>query len=143
MTMKTCTQCKNAKPLSEYYQTGARCKDCTKGNVKANRIANLERIREYDRERGKLPHRLALNLESTRNSRKRVGYMAAHNAVSYALRSGRITKKPCQMCGTQLGIHAHHDDYTQPLNVMWLCVVHHKGRHAYLDYLNQNEQAAA
>ena len=102
-----------------------------------HRIDNLDSVREYDRRRGKLSERIALNIQTTKAMRQKPGYGHAHSAVSYAIRTGRIVKQPCQMCGTEIGIHAHHDDYTKPLDVMWLCVVHHKARHAFLDYMTQ------
>ncbi|QGY29798.1 hypothetical protein CUN67_13020 [Pantoea cypripedii] len=57
---------------------------------------------------------------------------AAHQAVQTAVRNGKLTKKPCQECGSTHRIHAHHDDYSQPLDVIWLCHQHHMARHAML-----------
>lgn len=56
-----------------------------------------------------------------RNPEKR----AAHHALGYALHCGRITKGSCEMCGVTQGVHAHHDDYSKPLEVRWLCARHH------------------
>jgi hypothetical protein len=53
----------------------------------------------------------------------------AHEVVSYAIRKGHLFKKPCEVCGTEESIHAHHDDYLEPLNVRWLCCAHHKQWH--------------
>ncbi len=57
---------------------------------------------------------------------------AAHAAVRSALASGRLTKLPCQSCGTTSGVHAHHEDYSQfkRLDVIWLCVQCHQRLHA-------------
>mgnify|MGYP003297129150 CR=1 FL=1 len=52
----------------------------------------------------------------------------AHDAVKYALRTGRLTKKPCEVCGSTK-VHAHHDDYADRLNVRWLCSTHHRQHH--------------
>lgn len=57
---------------------------------------------------------------------------AAHKAVEYALKRGDLTPQPCERCGDAVGIHAHHDDYSQPLAVMWLCPKHHRERHREL-----------
>ena len=50
-----------------------------------------------------------------------------------AVRSGALIKKPCEVCGTEEDIHGHHDDYSKPLSVRWLCRKHHrevhKGKH--------------
>lgn len=56
---------------------------------------------------------------------------AAHQAVQTALRNGTLQRQPCQECGSPKA-HAHHDDYTLPLAVNWLCHSHHMERHAML-----------
>lgn len=45
----------------------------------------------------------------------------AQNAVSYALRKGQLVKGSCAQCGTSKDICAHHEDYSKPLDVVWLC----------------------
>jgi hypothetical protein len=51
----------------------------------------------------------------------------AHKAVERALRSGRLTKPTaCERCGTTGRLEGHHPDYTQPLQVIWLCVTCHR-----------------
>jgi hypothetical protein len=47
------------------------------------------------------------------------------------MRNGTLTSKPCEVCGTRK-VHAHHDDYGKPLEVIWLCHSHHMARHAML-----------
>lgn len=41
---------------------------------------------------------------------------------------GEIVKMPCEVCGEER-VHMHHDDYVKPLEVRWLCVVHHGAEH--------------
>lgn len=54
----------------------------------------------------------------------------AHLEVEAALRRGDLVKGPCEVCGTSEGrIDAHHDDYDQPLEVRWLCRLHHVRHH--------------
>lgn len=47
----------------------------------------------------------------------------ARNAVTNALKYKRLTKTPC-FCG-ETKVEAHHDDYTKPLDVIWVCKKHH------------------
>lgn len=54
---------------------------------------------------------------------------SAHKAVEYAVKIGRLTRLPCEICGTTKSVHAHHDDYEQKLAVNWLCPTHHRERH--------------
>lgn len=41
------------------------------------------------------------------------------------LRSGKISKEPCQICG-DIKTEAHHSDYEKPLSIEWLCRKHHR-----------------
>lgn len=49
----------------------------------------------------------------------------ARKAVNNALRSGKLIKKSCKVCGN-FETTAHHHDYTKPLDVIWLCKQHHQ-----------------
>lgn len=65
---------------------------------------------------------------------------AAHNAVNKALKAGTLERQPCEVCGCSpdarwnsrtrsLIVHAHHDDYSRPLDIRWLCKSHHTDYH--------------
>ena len=47
------------------------------------------------------------------------------------LKRGKIKKQPCQVCG-ELKVEAHHDDYSKPLEIKWLCREHHIDLHSKL-----------
>lgn len=49
----------------------------------------------------------------------------AHDAVNNAIRDGRLSRDPCEVCGTTECIEGHHPDYMKPLDVHWLCREHH------------------
>ena len=139
MDTKKCKRCGTEKPFDSFYQSDSSCKECRKLLVRKYRDINSEKIKEYDRERGKLQHRKDRCVINTRIRRGDVdGYMSAHSKVSRALKHGLIVREPCCMCGSKEKIHAHHDDYLKPLEVMWLCVTHHKSRHAFLEYIGQD-----
>jgi hypothetical protein len=48
-----------------------------------------------------------------------------------AIRRGVLVRQPCEQCGSsgqfngREGVHAHHDDYSKPFEVRWLCHFHH------------------
>lgn len=56
--------------------------------------------------------------------------LAAYRLTRNALKQGVLVRQPCEICGEEPA-EAHHDDYTQPLNVHWLCVPHHRQHHNY------------
>jgi len=60
--------------------------------------------------------------------------LLARNAVSNALRSGKLIKPDCcDLCGTRIedpkNLHGHHEDYNKQLEVIWVCVPCHKEKH--------------
>ena len=138
-TSKECFKCKTIKPLEEFYKHPYmadgrvnKCKECNKNDVTSHRNKNIEKVREYDRARGKIPERLKAQVEITRawraeDSRRSV----AHYAVAQAIRSGLLVRMPCIRCGKEK-TEAHHEDYDKPLEVMWLCTPCHKQRHKEL-----------
>ena len=52
----------------------------------------------------------------------------AHLATASAVNRGLITRQPCEVCGADQ-TDAHHDDYSRPMAVRWLCRKHHKDLH--------------
>ena len=55
----------------------------------------------------------------------------AHNAVTGAIALGKLKKLPCVVCGNPI-VHAHHEDYSKPFEITWLCSKHHGKRHSEL-----------
>lgn len=45
-----------------------------------------------------------------------------------AIKAGKIIKQPCKVCGSEQS-EAHHDNYGDYLNVIWLCKLHHTETH--------------
>lgn len=54
----------------------------------------------------------------------------ARSAVKNALRAGKLVPQPCETCGNDKS-EAHHEDYSKPLSVTWLCRLHHAERHGH------------
>lgn len=53
----------------------------------------------------------------------------SHSAVSSAIQSGKLQRKPCEICDQSA--QAHHDSYYPDkwLSVRWLCAAHHRQWH--------------
>ncbi len=52
----------------------------------------------------------------------------ANNIVYKSLQKGTLIKKSCEVCGLKK-TEGHHNDYTKPLEVTWLCRHHHEAMH--------------
>lgn len=146
--MKACFKCGESKSLDEFYKHPkmgdgylGKCKECTKKDSNKHRSENLESCRSYDRERSVLPHRAELRrkvsktwVEDGRQSASQQRYKdkypdryTAHNILNSAKRDGKILMpNACSVCGRETTrLEAHHEDYTKPLDVQWMCVSCH------------------
>ena len=57
----------------------------------------------------------------------------ARNLVYKHIRRGKMFRgTKCEICNCEGKIEAHHDDYSKPLNVRWLCRTCHKKEHGKL-----------
>ncbi len=101
-----------------------KCKTCVKSRVGKHREANLDTIRAYDRARGNRQGYGYVKGYRESNPRK----YKAHNSVNNAIRDRRLIKGSCEVCGAT-ETHGHHDDYSKPLDVRWLCAIHHNEWH--------------
>ncbi len=130
---KTCFKCSHELHLVEFYEHSGmadghlnKCKTCAKRDAREIRRARLSYYRAYDRTRGSRQ-----SADDQRQYRKRnPEKIKAHNAVTHAIRAGKLMRMPCEKCGQVDGVHAHHDDYLCPLEVRWLCPEHHHQAHA-------------
>jgi ribosomal protein S27AE len=149
--MKTCRQCNIEKDLSNFYVHKAmldgylnKCKECVKARIAKHRELNIDYINDYDKKRAMLPHRVKAReeyrkTENGKNSIKKAHKFykqkfpmvyAAHVILSNSIKYGKIEKQfLCSECGNDNQIQAHHDDYTKPLDVRWLCVKCHNKWH--------------
>ena len=49
----------------------------------------------------------------------------ARDIVNKAIKSGKLIRMPCLICG-ETKVEGHHEDYDKPLDVDWLCQKHHR-----------------
>lgn len=155
---KTCTKCGASKPKSDFYSRGAQCKSCICLRVKAYRDANIDRVREYDRNRPNAKMRSNSCVERNRKKyhsdpefkasalKSRASWKKnnrikrnAHVIVGNAISAGKLVRQPCEVCQTTNAVHAHHEDYSAPLEVRWLCRTHHAARHKELNEIERSK----
>jgi ribosomal protein S27AE len=67
-----------------------------------------------------------------RYAAKNPSKIRAHAIISNKIRTGSIERQPCEMCGAGK-THGHHDDYSKPLEVRWLC------RRCHYDWHRKNK----
>jgi uncharacterized Zn finger protein (UPF0148 family) len=79
--------------------------------------------------------RLRISSENAKRNSKRTGPATA--AVHVAVKKGILVRQPCEVCGATKYIDAHHEDYTKPLSVRWLCRSHHRQTHTRIAKLNK------
>lgn len=145
--MKVCKNCEITKPVREFYKTASGspmhiCKQCHKERMKINRLTNPS-VQAYDRERAKTPERKAQAARvSTEWRQNHPDAYRAQNAVNNAVRDGKLFKQPCAICSTDKNVHAHHEDYSRPLDVKWLCAKCHHRIHSVFPQLGGHYQAA-
>jgi len=128
--MKKCFKCQTVKPLTDFYkhpQMGDgylnKCKECNRNDAALQLAKN------------KL-NPLWVEKEKERVRLKQLKLKGHHKTSIYAeikkkITSGEIIKKPCEVCGNSKS-QGHHEDYSKPFDLVWLCVRHHSDRHIHL-----------
>ena len=141
---KMCSKCNEYKSYADFYRHSGmadgflnKCKECAKEDARQNRDENIERYREYDRNRGKLDHRKEVVAKYAKTEEGKLAHRKAREKwtasnlikraaaviVGNAVKNKKLVKKDyCENCGVSgVRIHGHHDDYAKPLEVRWLC----------------------
>ena len=137
--MKKCTCCGQLLPhdcfqVRKASKDGltASCKTCLKERdakrYLREREARIERHKLYvSTDRGRQAHAKAVQRWRANNADRRAAQVILGNAV----RDGRVIRWPvCAIPECDKSPEAHHPDYGQPLQVVWLCAAHHKQAHA-------------
>jgi hypothetical protein len=148
--MKICNSCQQEKNDDEFHKRkasidglAAKCKQCQSEYDKA-RANNPKRIKarlDYAKTDSGIQARKRANKKWAANNKVQIykttknyrennpNKYKAHGKVAYEVKLGNLTKKPCEVCGTNKNIKAHHDDYSKALDVRWLCSKHHSEWH--------------
>ena len=147
---KACKTCGKVKPFTDFYRDRrlrssyfTECKVCTRlrnvawrkvnperhaASKKAWQKANIELV-SIDQKLWKKKNSDKVQEVKQRYAKRHPEKIQCWRVVNSAVRIGKIVKKPCIKCGITEDIHAHHEDYTQPHQITWLCRKHHTELH--------------
>lgn len=120
--MKKCSTCGVEKPLRSFGRRGNSlrgvCNGCRAAQNRRGGYARKYQALRPERHRSAVARYHARKPEEHR----------AKTAVRRALKKGTLARMPCEVCG-EPRTEAHHDDYSKPLEVRWLCKTHHEQVH--------------
>ena len=152
--VKVCNKCGKVKPLEEFYKNlhmadGRlnHCCDCHNRYSKKWRIENKDWINDYiisgkaaentarsrQKRKNESPEQFSKSLKDS-HRKDFVNHPEKHKTrdkLRLAVRRGKIIKPDkCSKCGIEgVKINAHHEDYSRPYDVLWLCDKCHVERH--------------
>lgn len=92
--------------------------------------SNSDRIKQT-REEQYLKHKQRRYEELKRRREEHPEIYRAHLKANTALKKGILERQPCEVCG-EVKSHMHHDDYSKPLAVRWMCTTHHMRLHKWI-----------
>ena len=128
MPFKRCHGCGRLKFKAEFYSCRLMrdgltnlCILCINGGRGRSR-RNVTGLNADQRQARK---RTLDNYHRTEHRRRYPEREFARSKAAQAIQSGKLLRQPCEVCGSEQNIEAHHDDYSKPLNVRWLCRKHH------------------
>lgn len=141
-----CKHCCQLKPIENFYPySKSKCKECWQKYNDKWRLENPDKAKAIDKRkwlnrRDKMLARYRatprrsnardckeVNREYRRNHRIEWNAKAR---VRYAVLTGKLIRpNECSECGYICTPQAHHEDYSKPLDVIWLCASCHKRLH--------------
>lgn len=95
------------------------------------RVKNGDKLRAYKREYDRQLYQKYSVRENDRRKKWALNNpikALAQRTTNAAIQNGKLERKPCEVCGATR-VNAHHDDYSKPLVVRWLCPIHHSAVH--------------
>lgn len=135
MDSKTCIKCGETRKLSGFYISKRPygiyyeriCKICR------NTRSNILHRKTYFKGKYKKSQSKYLSGEKWKTRRKELRILnrdkeIARSKFHSALKSGKMVRKPCEVCGDKK-TDGHHTDYKKPLQIVWLCRKHHAEAH--------------
>lgn len=102
-------------------------------------LKNRDKKLAYCREWLKTEHGRRSQLESFYRAKKKYPEkVKARSLLIRAIKSGKLKRLPCEVCGIEKS-EGHHKDYSKPLDVEWLCSYHHRLKEGRISFDVLNE----
>lgn len=122
-----CKKCGKIKSISEFPLDGQGYPAYT------CRFCKNQQVYEYSKNHPELRKEIRSNWIKKsdfqkKDRKKNLEKYRARDALNHAKREGRISQLPCADCKSEKS-EAHHEDYSKPLEVIWLCLKCHRLRH--------------
>lgn len=138
--MYRCGSCRHYLPRSDFYPTKrtllgirSQCRRCHgRSSVMSRDPENARRLnREHmARARGVDPAKFREREKAASRKRPKDVRVGARRVLNAAVRSGKVQRpEACDRCRRSCKPTAHHPDYSQPLEVIWLCSACHGLEH--------------
>lgn len=133
---KTCSKCKRSLSIKRFYREKrgylGRRGDCIECNIRKSRayqktLKGSIAFNAGKRRWAKSPRGKASRKRYVERNRIK---MYARGVLRRAVQNGEIKRGKCVVRGCKKPTHGHHEDYTKPLDVIWMCERHHKDYHA-------------
>lgn len=137
---KQCNKCKRILPIESFYTSKiikdghmGTCKKCWCEICRTKRIKYKTYYTEYEHKRAQNDERKEIARVLSKNYR--IKFPERKNAQQIAERAIKksviVKPKTCCICGMETKLYAHHPNYNEPLNVIFLCCschnkIHHK-----------------
>jgi len=132
---RKCRVCGEDKPIDQmatkHTAPGGKaniCKPCDCTRLQRQYVADHDRIRSQRKVHYQEHREALIQVKLTRYRGEE--YYARQEAYKARKRGTLVPTAACADCGISDGaIHGHHEDYSQPLSVEWLCPACHGKRH--------------
>lgn len=146
----TCHKCKINKPVSDFNKDRSNrnghqgtCRECQRKRLReivrdpvlaARKREQNARYRERDREKLR-PIWVQKQTKRQKEGKIDKVKLRCRMILQGAIRYGRIFRpKCCAGCGKECHAHAHHENYSKPFEVLWLCPTCHADVHKPLEF---------
>lgn len=137
--MLTCTGCNLRLSADDFYPSNSnRCKLCLREYGRKYRagiavLVAASKPADWKRktlDRAEYMRKWHADRPGYQTAKKRDWYernpdrARARRLYRSALKAGKLVCQPCEVCGAA-EVDGHHEDYSKPLEVVWLCRQHH------------------